>query len=179
MQRSTAYRVIQGLVLALLLGILIHIFIIDSYIVRGDSMAPGLLGGDVVFVNKLSYSRSRPPERGDIIVGRFRTLDARVIKRVVALPPERVTVTPTAVYVEIGREGAMTKIEDVPYIQLPGEATNGATTTDHLDPYEYYVLGDNRAVSEDSRLFGPIDGYNIKGRVIARFRLSSLSLKFY
>lgn len=179
MQRSTAYRVIQGVVLALILGILIHIFIIDSYVIRGGSMAPGLLGGDVVFVNKLSYNRSRPPERGDIVVGHFRTLDARVIKRVVALPLEWITVTPTAVYVQDGREGIMVKIEDIPYMQLPGEAMNGATTTDHLDPYEYYVLGDNRAVSEDSRLFGPMDGYNIKGRIIARFRLASLSIHFY
>jgi len=179
MPHSTAYRIIQGAVLAIILGALVHVFIIDSYIIRGDSMAPGLLAGDVVFVNKLSYSRSVPPEREDIVVGHFRTLDATVIKRVVALPPEWVTVTPTSVLVEIGREGAPSAIDDTLYIQLPGEATNGATTTYRLDPYEYYVLGDNRAISEDSRVFGPVDGYNIKGKVIARFRLGDFSILFY
>src|SRR3989344_646769 len=121
MPRSTTYRVIQGIVLAVVLGILVHIFIIDSYIVRGDSMAPGLLGGDVVFVNKLRYSRSSPPAEGDIVVGHFRSFSATVVKRVVAVPPERVTVTPTALYVQDGREGTSTPISDIQYIELPGE----------------------------------------------------------
>jgi signal peptidase I len=177
MTRSTLYRIVQGVVLALIVILLLHIFVFDSYIVRGDSMAPGIVEGDVVVINKLAY-QSRQPKRGDIVVGRFRALESIVVKRVIAVPPEWITITPSTVYVQEGRGGTTTPVSDTQYIELPGGSTNGATTTYRLDPYEYYLMGDNRAVSEDSRAFGPMDGYNIKGRVMARFRLSDASLHF-
>lgn len=172
--RSAIYRIFQGSILAVLLVILLRIFVFDSSIVKGDSMAPNLLSGDYIFIDKLAY-RSHAPQAGDVIVGTFRGSRLRVIKRIIAVPPQWVTITPTTVYIQNGREGTSTELTE-PYIELPGYATNGATTAYRLDPNEYFVLGDNRAVSEDSRDFGPIDKFSVAGKVVARFRYSDMSL---
>ena len=174
----TSRRPYQIVILAIIGAVLVRVFVLDSFIVQGDSMAPSIIAGDYVFVEKFAYQR-REPAPGDIVVGRFRELDIRAIKRVIAVPPEWVTVTPTEIFVQDGREGTSTRVADRQYIELPGEATNGATSTYRLDPYEYFVLGDNRAISEDSRTFGPMDRFSVKGVVIARFRFSNFSYKIF
>jgi signal peptidase I len=165
-------HVLQVLILLVITVIGVRVFLVDSFIVVGDSMAPSVTGGDYVFVNKTAYV-GKNPVPGDIIVGSFRNSNIKIIKRVIAVSPSWITVTPLDVTIKDGREGTSTVVNDQQYIELPGYATNGATTTYRLDPQEYFVMGDNRAVSEDSRVFGPVDIWNIEGRVFFRFRISN------
>ena len=132
-------KVISVLLIAFILALLIRLFVVEGFIVRGDSMAPAVLSGDYVFVNKLSYLSSEP-SRGDVVVAKPRTYPNRVIKRISGLPGEKV--------------------------EMWGKVYK-------LDPQEYFALGDNSAVSIDSRDLGFFDRWQIKGRVFGIFRLSA------
>lgn len=151
-------------------AILIRSFVFDSFTVIGNSMAPTIQEGDHVFVNKLAYW-SKKPARDDIVVGDFRGMEGKkVVKRVVALPDEwlwleagtlRVSNDKSGSGAETGRlseaREKMGKLEDGLYYKL--------------DPYEYFLAGDNEIASVDSFELGPVDSYHIDGRVIGVVRL--------
>src|SRR5688572_7860785 len=85
---SRKRRVLAFIVAVLVTGLLIRIWILDSFIVKGDSMAPTIVEGDYIFVNKAAYWR-KTPERHDLVVGEFRDVEGVLaIKRVVGLPGE-------------------------------------------------------------------------------------------
>ncbi len=125
--------------------LLIRTFIVTPIKVNGNSMYNTLEGKEFMILNKLGT-----PERYDIVV-----LDARndeLIKRVYGLPGEKITIENNTIYINDK------KIEDV---YAYGETSNYETIT--LKDDEYFVLGDNRAVSLDSRTIGPIKKSQIKG----------------
>ena len=127
-ESSFVKRATQVVVLAAVAAIAVRVFLIDSFIVKGESMAPTIIEGDYVFVDKRAYA-SKEPSRGDIIVGAFRGLDVRAIKRIVAVPPEWVTVTPDTVFVQLGREASTTPLDDRAQLSLAGYGSNGATSS--------------------------------------------------
>ncbi len=155
-----------------LTGVFLRIFVIDSFFVRGNSMSPLIQPGDYIFVNKLSYSFGKEPARNDIVVAKFREEESHVIKRVVGLPRERVEITPEAIHIKKDRDDEGKTIQEDSYLALAQFPLNG-TTTIVLDPREYFVLGDNRFVSTDSRALGPIDEWEIAGKVSLAFRSTS------
>ncbi|HEY7975512.1 MAG TPA: signal peptidase I [Ktedonobacterales bacterium] len=125
----------------------------------GPSMQPGLHTDERVLVNSLAYT-FRGPQRGDVIV--FRPPSApteRYIKRVIGLPGDTITLTPDQVIVN-----GVTL--DEPYITAapPGESENPEPQTFKLSETQYFVMGDNRTNSEDSRFFGPITQHAIIGK---------------
>ena len=125
--------------------LLIRTFIVTPIKVNGNSMYNTLEGKEFMILNKLGT-----PERYDIVV-----LDARndeLIKRVYGLPGEKITIENNTIYINDK------KIED---LYAYGETSNYETIT--LKDDEYFVLGDNRAVSLDSRTIGPIKKSQIKG----------------
>ncbi|PCI29272.1 signal peptidase I [Candidatus Wolfebacteria bacterium] len=155
----------------ILFGVLLRVFILDTFIVQGDSMAPSILPGDYVFVNKSAYAFNRSPSRRDVVVTNFRGQeDISIIKRVVGLPRERVEITPSEIRIKKDRDDEGIVVMEDGYINLPNFATNG-TSTIMLDPYEYFILGDNRYVSTDSRVLGPVDKYALMGKVVLVLRL--------
>lgn len=154
----------------LVAGIFLRIFVIDTFVVAGNSMSPLIQGKDYVFVNKLAYAFGDEPKRNDIVVSRFREDSPRTIKRVVGLPRERVEILPEKITVKRSRTDAGVTLEEEAYLALANFPLNG-TTTIALDPEEYFLLGDNRAVSTDSREMGPVDKWDIDGKVILVFRL--------
>lgn len=159
------------LLLVLVFGILTRVFILDTFVVSGDSMAPSILPGDYVFVNKSAYYFGRTPKRGDVVVTNFREHGRiAVIKRVLGLPRERLEITPAEVRLKEGRDDEGIVLREDGYINLPNFATNG-TTTIKLDPFEYFIIGDNRYISIDSRTLGPVDKYALKGKVVKVFRM--------
>jgi signal peptidase I len=121
--------------------------------VRGASMLPTLHNGQYLVISKLTYW-IRPPQRGDIIVFRPPTNPGEeYIKRIVGLPGEQVEI----------REGEVAvngQPLDEPYVNSPGAGSRPWT----LSEGEYFVLGDNRRNSSDSRQFGPISEETIVGR---------------
>ncbi len=125
----------------------------------GPSMQPGLHTDERVLVNSLAYT-FRGPERGDVIVFHPPTApNERYIKRVIGLPGDTITLTADQVIVN-----GVTL--DEPYITSapPGESENPEPAIIKLNATQYFVMGDNRTNSEDSRFFGPISQHAIIGK---------------
>jgi signal peptidase I len=140
-----------------LLALLIAAFFIRPSPVSGLSMAPQILSGEYVLINTFAY-RFGSPERNDIVEFR-RDGDARgvFIKRVIGLPGDRVRIDNGNVYVN------GTKLDE-PYVRF----TDTRSFPEIVVPDDaVYVLGDNRAISEDSRFFGPVAEDRLMGKAVA------------
>jgi signal peptidase I len=125
----------------------------------GPSMQPGLHENERVLVNSLAYLFQQP-HRGDVIVFRPpNDLNERYIKRVIGVPGDTLQLTPSDVYVN----GILL---NEPYLAPtpPGYTNNMEPATIHLGPSQYFVMGDNRTNSQDSRFFGPISQSEIIGQ---------------
>jgi signal peptidase I len=122
-------------------------------------MEPNLRSNERLVVEKLSY-RFHGPRRGDIVVLHDPTGGTELlIKRVVGLPGERVTMSDGRVYID---GVALTE----PYLS---QSTFGNGRTWLVPPLTVFVMGDNRGASRDSRVFGPISLDQIVGRAIFRY----------
>lgn len=157
----------------LLISFLLVHFVIQRCDVGGSSMVPTLTDGDQLLMDKISY-RFRDPERFDIIVFPYEYSDnTYFIKRVIGLPGETVQID-TAGTIYINGE-PLEEHYGAEVILYPGLAEEEI----HLDDDEYFVLGDNRNVSEDSRYpdVGNIKRERIMGRPFLRiFPFSSFGL---
>ncbi len=170
-------KILYFLAVFALCALLLRTFVIDSFVVSGDSMAPAIVPGDIVFINKLG-TLFGPPLRGDIVVGNFRTDNIRVIKRVAGLPREWVVLEGNQAYVQEGREGEAHMVREIYPEQLVEHLGTSTDYSYRLDPYEYFLLGDNTLFSSDSREFGPVDAYAIQGKVFMRINLKNFYLEF-
>ncbi|MEO7272581.1 MAG: signal peptidase I [Vicinamibacterales bacterium] len=121
----------------------------------GISMEPTYASGRLNLVNRLSY-RTRPPARGDIVAIRLAGLHVLYLKRIIALPGERIAIVDGQVEVD----GAPL-IE--PYVQhrRPWQLPEV-----QLGPAEYFVVGDNRGMNAVDHTFGRVDAFRIVGRVV-------------
>jgi len=127
-------------------------------VVRGRSMAPGIHDGDRILVDHLSYVLGGV-ERGDVVVLRCPIdPDLDYIKRVIGLPGDVVRIEDGAVYVN------GVPLEE-PYVTAPDHRTKLLET---VAPEHYFVLGDNREHSSDSREFGQVPHRLLRGRVDLR-----------
>src|SRR6185436_5265397 len=150
------------------LALFIRFFVATPYIVSGASMEHTFENYDYLIVDRLSYDFKKP-ERGDVIVFGLPQEPSRdLIKRVVGLPGETVKLTgpePRVTIINTGHPGGM--MLDEPY--LNDENLGGATgMTVTLGPDQFFVMGDNRKVSADSRLWGTLPRKDIVGRVLLR-----------
>ncbi len=172
-------KIKQFLQILLAVGItvaILRIFVIDSFVVSGDSMSPTILSGDYVFIDRISqYFRNF--SREDIIVVNPRSDVARIIKRIIGLPGERVEIADGKVLIKSDRKDTGNILSEQ-YLNLPATPAIGLSTV-QLDPKEYFIMGDNRYASIDSRELGPVDEWDIKGRVFFVFRLNPLTIKIF
>ncbi len=156
MKRShLAREIVETIALTVIIFLVIR-FAIQSYRVQGPSMQPGLVTDEYVLVNKVAYL-FHAPERGDVIVFHY-PLDTSVdfIKRVIGLPGDTIVVTGTTVTVD------GTKLKE-PYISQPANPSGQKWT---VPPNDYFVMGDNRPVSDDSRNWGFVPNYDIVGKAV-------------
>lgn len=159
-RRSVANLALQLVVLALLIAA----FFMRMPQVSGFSMEPHIRSGEYVLINTFAY-RLGTPGRGDIVAfrneGALRAAqnDTReiFIKRVVGLPGDHIRIDHGRVYVN------GVKLDE-PYVQHPDDRTFTEIT---VPASSVYVLGDNRADSEDSRFFGPVGDERLIGRAVA------------
>jgi signal peptidase I len=152
--------------IALLVAVLVRTFVLAHFVVDGTSMATTLDTGDRVFVNKLSY-RLHEPNRGDVVVLHQISGSAErdLIKRVIGLPGEVVQVVSCEVRVD-GRLLMEPYLD--PAVVTPGSC-GGDTEPTLVPPDHVFVMGDNRAGSQDSRALGPIPEDELVGRAFVVF----------
>ena len=155
-----ALRDLFGTILpAVVIAVLIHVFLAQATRVYGQSMEPSLHTNERLVVEKLSY-RFHGPRRGDIVVLHDPTGGPELlIKRVVGLPGERVTMSDGRVAID----GA--PLEE-PYLSQPTLAQGRSWL---VPPLSVFVMGDNRGASRDSRIFGPVPMDLILGRAAFRY----------
>ena len=132
--------------------VLIRTFIITPVRVDGDSMKNTLKNGDILLLYKLSSI-----DRFDIIVLDEEKDNEKIIKRVIGLPGETVAIKKGKIYIN-------DKVIDDEYAYGETSDYNKVTLRDD----EYFILGDNRLISKDSRYFGPIKDNEIKGKIVFR-----------
>lgn len=135
-------------------------FTARPYRVEGVSMEPGLRSGELVVVSQIAYDFGAQPQRGDVIVLHPPSDPSTVyVKRIIGIPGDQLFITPSAVYVN-GH-----KLNE-PYIQLidPSAAENQPLGKVTLTSGQYFVMGDNRQNSTDSRVFGYVPRQNIIGK---------------
>ena len=179
--RKKKHSLFRELIETIILGGLIFTLIqatVQNYQVEGSSMVPTLMPGECVLTNKMTYSyfdsggylqqigKSSShqnnkvfllgaPKRGDIVVFKYPyDLSRHFVKRVIATPGDQITI----------ENGIVSVNEEViyePYINAQSSTSNMAPLILHAE--EYFVLGDNRQSSNDSRAWGPIKNEHIVG----------------
>ncbi len=157
------WEVIEVVALALLIVIPIRYFLFQPFVVDGSSMEPGFYDGNYLIVDQITY-RFRPPERGEVVIFYAPTDPSRrFIKRVVGLPGESLETVNGQVRV-VGADGEEFFLEEK---YLSGEAI-GRSFSIELKEEQYFVIGDNRDRSYDSRFWGALPVENIIGRAVLR-----------
>ena len=156
--RPAIKEALQIVAPALILAMVVHLFLAQATVVFGQSMEPNLHPHQRLIVDKVSY-RLHAPQRNDIVVIDLPSMEELLVKRIVAMPGEVVEIRSGVVYVN-GQPIA----EPFPHDTSPIEM---APMT--LGPLAYFVLGDNRSNSNDSRAFGPVTLDQILGRVWLRY----------
>lgn len=153
-------------VLALLIVLVvipIRVFVVSPFIVEGASMHPTFENLDYLVVDEIVY-RFKKPARGDVIVFRY-PFDPSIfyIKRIIGLPGDTVSIDHGTVSITTAEGDRFSLTE--PYI-VNEDATYSRSVT--LTDDDYYVMGDNRPNSSDSRIWGPLPKKDIIGRVDLR-----------
>jgi len=154
--------------IALVAAILLRIFVVSAYRVSSSSMENSLFEGDYIFVNKLAYQYGGDPQAGDIVVFKYPNNPTKdFIKRVTALPGQTVEIIDKVVYVQ----------DQIAAIPLDSKHIDGRiipadlSFRDNFGPFvvpegQYFVLGDNRDDSRDSRFWGCVPTENFRGKAV-------------
>ena len=153
---------------AFLAALILRAWVVQAYRIPSTSMEDTLLAGDFVLVNKLAYRGEKTPNKGDVIVFAYPlNPDRDFVKRVIATAGQQVAMRDKKLFVD-GRE-----------VPLPAGGKNVAQDTlsaifsnrDNFGPVivpqgNYFVLGDNRDDSEDSRFWGTVPDDHVKGKIL-------------
>ena len=157
--------VIKFALIALLIVVPLRWFVAQPFIVRGASMEPIFENGEYLIVDQLTY-RFEEPERGDVIIMRYpKDPNVFFIKRIIGLPNETVELQGKRVIIRRGvNEESLTLDESF----ISPDRMRDEYGTYALGADEYFVMGDNRTESSDSRSWGSLPRDNIIGRPFVR-----------
>jgi signal peptidase I len=172
---ASILEIIKTAILALLIVLPIRYFLFQPFLVQGASMEPNFSSGDYLIIDEISY-RFRMPQRGETIVFYYpKDKNQRFIKRIIGLPGETVYILGTEVYVKtldnkiLDFSGLQySKGIDAQENEIFKQALENRSQKIYLKEDEYFVMGDNRLHSYDSRSWGPVSRKDIIGRVILR-----------
>lgn len=167
--RATAVRflfeLIQVLAISLVIIIPIRYFLIQPFYVRGASMEPNFFDHEYLIIDEISY-RFKDPIRGDIVVFKYpKDPSQYFIKRVIGLPGDTVEIVDGRVKIYNQEHPNGTSLDETGYLDQDRTIPNRTVT---LKAKEYFLMGDNRAASLDSRVFGAVDRSYIVGKVLLR-----------
>ncbi|MCI0597854.1 signal peptidase I [Candidatus Parcubacteria bacterium] len=149
--------------LAVLVVVPIRVFVAQPFVVEGLSMYPTFGNNDYLIVDELSY-RFSEPARGDVVIFRYPgNPSVFYVKRIIGLPGEKIDIEKG--HVSITREDGSMLVLSEPYV-VTEDATYSLSTT--LGTDQYFVLGDNRPKSSDSRVWGALPKDHIIGKAYLR-----------
>lgn len=156
---SSIFDVSKYILLFVIIIAVFFVFVGVPLLVQGDSMVPTFNSHDIVLVEQISYRGKHEIQRGDIVAARFPAdpEKIRLIKRVVGIPGDTIRAQNGLIY-----------LNDRLLIEgytVPGAAPAETEEPITLDDNQYYLLGDNRPGSSDSRLWGPVLRSDIQGKV--------------
>ncbi len=141
----------------------IRFWIAQPFVVNGPSMDSTFHDGEYLIVDQISY-RFNEPERGDVLIFKYPENPSKYfIKRLIGLPGETVVVRNDVVTI-VNKDHPEGVTLSEPYINSKSFITKTLT----LGPEEYFVMGDNRGVSSDSRVWGALPREDLVGRPLAR-----------
>jgi len=156
-------ELVRFIFIALIIVIPIRLFVAEPFIVSGASMDPTFETGQYLVIDRISY-QFEDPKRGDVIVFRYPNDTKKFfIKRIIGLPEETVLIENGLTSIKKA-DGQIMELTEV-YVKHP----LGGNSTIALSDHQYFVMGDNRAQSSDSRIWGPLDTDLIIGRALFRF----------
>jgi len=159
---SFFWDLIKTALVVAIIAIIIRLFLIEPFIVQGSSMEPNLYNYDYLLIEKISDNFKDNYQRGSVIVFHPPNQPGQnYIKRVVGLPGEEIFIRDSQVVVQNSQNPKGFTLEEN-YLETD-ETTEGSISI-KLGPDQYYLLGDNRENSKDSRSFGPVSKDSIIGR---------------
>lgn len=175
-RKNILIDVLQSIAIAISISLVLYVFIVTPNEVDGPSMLPNYTTGDLVFTSKLHQWFDGTPfgqsiglsyNRGDVVVFKHPDQPKDFIKRIVGMPGDTIRIENGSYYINGERQDELFPIlnkqkRDGGFLQDDGPAVT-------LKDDEYFVSGDNRDVSYDSRELGPIRREWMKGKVILRF----------
>jgi len=158
------WDILKIIFLALVIVVPIRYFLFQPFLVKGQSMEPTFQNSDYLIIDEISY-RFREPGRGEVVVFKYpQNPSQRFIKRIVGLPGETVEIKDGEVI--IIKDDKAQILNESSY--LPKSLKTPGNLQITLSENEYFVLGDNRRVSADSRSWGSLPRESIIGRVFFR-----------
>ena len=157
-------ELLKFILIAFLVVVPFRYFVAQPFIVNGASMTPTFLPGEYLIVDQISYKTLKSPERGEIIIFHYPKDHSKYfIKRIIGLPNETVKIDGTQITIinKANPEGFNLKEDYILY-------TKDDSLEVTLGNDEYFVMGDNRASSSDSRVWGPLKKELVVGRPLVR-----------
>lgn len=173
--KQSLWEFIKFAVIAAVIVVPIRLWVAQPFIVSGSSMIPSFQNGEYLIIDEFSY-HFREPARGEVIIFRYPQNPKKFfIKRIIGLPQEKIEITDSKIYIynQETPEGMLINesyLKNVEVFMLDSMITLGEN--------EYFVLGDNREISSDSRIWGPLEEDLIIGRAWIRlwpFNKASIS----
>ena len=164
--KSFIWETLKIIIISLIIILPIRYYVIQPFYVKGASMEPNFYDHEYLIIDELSY-RFNLPERGDIVVFKYpKNPTDFFIKRIIALPNEKIEIQNNIIKIYNSENPNGFILDESNY--LPEENKMFDEVTFELNENEYFVLGDNRMSSLDSRRFGPITRSEIIGKTWLR-----------
>jgi signal peptidase I len=159
------FELMQVVAISLAIIVPVRYYLIQPFYVKGESMEPSFYDHEYLIIDELSY-RFRQPKRGDIVVFRYPKDEKQFfIKRIIGLPGETVEIADGQVKIYNDKNPNGEVLDEKQYLNQDYTATTRTVTVKNG---EYFVLGDNRIASLDSRYFGAVSSSLVIGRVWLR-----------
>jgi signal peptidase I len=160
---SFVWEIAKIVIIALIIVVPIRYFLFQPFFVRGQSMEPNFEDGDYLIIDEISY-RFRDPQRGEVVVFKYpNDPSQRYIKRIIGLPGETIEIEDGQLIISKDTEEVLDESD-----YLSSSVFTQGEIQFSLGEDKYFVLGDNRESSSDSRRWGPLPRENIVGKVFLR-----------
>lgn len=164
---AAIFDFLQGIVVILAIMVMIYLFIMSPQEINGQSMDPTFHNGEYILTNKIEY-KITDPQRGDIVIFKSpRNKDIDYIKRVIALPGETLRLSNSRFFINGKMLDESAYLDPSIYTYGGSYLPEGVEIT--IPQGQYFVAGDNRPHSSDSREFGPIAKEDFIGKALFRY----------